>query len=135
MTAFDFATLSPVFCNINVTGILDMGVNYAEEDGVLKMWVLVKKAIHFFVYSQGQFNEYQTIALNDTPLLMEWIDDRLFLQYKDRLVEMRCTDRSILSENRTAVKNAAQLCLKVLSNDALLLASSPNILISSHSVS
>ena len=93
------------------------------------------KAIHFFVYSQGQFNEYQTIALNDTPLLMEWIDDRLFLQYKDRLVEMRCTDRSILSENRTAVKNAAQLCLKVLSNDALLFASSPNILISSHSVS
>ena len=94
MTAFDFATLSPVFCNIN-----------------------------------------QTIALNDTPLLMEWIDDRLFLQYKDRLVEMRCTDRSILSENRTAVKNAAQLCLKVLSNDALLFASSPNILISSHSAS
>ena len=109
MTAFDFATLSPVFCNINVTGILDMGVNYAEEDGVLKMWVLVKKAIHFFVYSQGQFNEYQTIALNDTPLLMEWIDDRLFLQYKDRLVALHGSFDPLGEQNRGEERRAALL--------------------------
>ena len=77
------ATLSPVSCNIAASGILDMGTNASEEDGIVKMWVLMKKAVHFFLYSQGQFSEYQALPLNDTPLLTEWIGERPFLQVKE----------------------------------------------------
>lgn len=122
-------TLSPVSCNIAASGILDMGTNASEEDGIVKMWVLMKKAVHFFLYSQGQFSEYQALPLNDTPLLMEWIGERLFLQFKDRLLELNSLEGTPVAEHKTPVKSASQLCLKLLSNDMLLFASAPNILV------
>lgn len=128
ISAFDMATLSPVSCNITASGILDIGTNASEEDGIVKMWVLMKKTVHFFLYSQGQFNEYQALPLNDTPLLMEWIGERLFLQFKDRLVEMNSVEGTPVAEYKTPVKNASQLCLKLLSNNSLLFASAPNVL-------
>ena len=68
ISAFDFNSLSPLFCEIDVQNVLDMGLNWMLWEGALQVWVLIKKRLLLYSYDHGQFRQFQTIPLNDTPL-------------------------------------------------------------------
>lgn len=126
ITAFDFATLSPVFCNIPHTNVLDMGVHLTSETSIPLFWVLIKKRVFLYQYVQGQFKQYQEIPLNDTPLVMSWYEEVLLLQFKDRVITISIHTGQQINEFKTQVKNVAQMSMKLLQTKSILVSSSPS---------
>lgn len=125
LSAFDFTSLSPIFCDISVTNILDMGINGTLRDNCLQFWILVKKRVILYTFSQGQFAKLQEIPLADTPLLVSWIGPLLLLQSKDSLLVMDLSTPQSSTTFKTALKNSSQATLRLLSNHRLFFSTSP----------
>jgi hypothetical protein len=130
VSAFDYVNLSPVFCNFDVSNILDIGFNYETENDIFQMWVLSKKRITLFNYFQGQFSQFQDLPLSDTPQQVCWASSTLLLQYKDHLTATNVFDLTPFLDLKTPVKSVSHLRLQYLSSRSVLFASSQNILCS-----
>ena len=127
ISAFDFNSLSPLFCEIEVTGVLDMGLNYMLHEGSLQVWVLVKKRLLLYTYDHGQFQQSQAIPLNDTPLRVCWVRSSVFLQYKDHLVEIDESSLQVISDVKIPTKFSTPLDMKVFNSGSIVFNSSPGV--------
>ena len=125
LSAFDFSSLSPIFCDIPVTNILDIGINGTLRDNCIQFWILVKKRVILYTFSQGQFNQIREIPLADTPLLVSWIDNLLLLQSKESLLVMDLSTSHSSTTFKTALKSSQQACLRLLSSNRIFFSTSP----------
>lgn len=127
ISAFDFNSLSPLFCEIDVQNVLDMGLNWMLWEGALQVWVLIKKRLLLYSYDHGQFRQFQTIPLNDTPLRISWVRSNVYLQYKDHLMVIDVSSLQVLSDVKLPVKFSAPLEMKVLNSGTVVFNSAPGV--------
>lgn len=127
LSAFDYHNLTPVFCDISTTNILDVGINFGSKEGTPELWVLQKKLLLLFEFSEGQFRNKQSLLLTETPLQTCWQGSVLFLQFKDRVTELDATTGQILREVKLAVKVSSPLPLRP-TESGVYYSSAPNIL-------
>ena len=86
-------------------------------------WILIKKRIILYQYMQGQFIQFSEIPLNDTPLVVNWFEDDVALQYKDRIDYINIHTTQQIASLKTQVKNGNQMAMKLLQNQSILVAS------------
>lgn len=103
-----------------------MGINLDTDSKIPHFWILLKKRILLYQYIQGQLIQFNDVPLNDTPLLVSWLEDTLFLQFKDHTQSMNIHTMQLVADLKTVVKNTNQMCMKLLQTQSLLVASSPN---------
>lgn len=102
-----------------------MGINGTLRDNCLQFWILVKKRVILYTFSQGQFAKLQEIPLADTPLLVSWIGHLLLLQSKDSLLVMDLSTPQSSATFKTALKSSSQATLRLLSNHRIFFSTSP----------
>lgn len=127
LSAFDYNNLTPVFCDIKATNILDVGINFGSKEAIPELWVLQKKLLLLFEFSDGQFRNKQSLPLVDTPLQTCWQDNVIYLQFKDHVTELDATTGQNLREVKLAVKVSSPLPLQP-TDAGVLYSSAPNIL-------
>lgn len=127
LSAFDYNNLTPVFCDISTTNILDVGINFGSKEGTPELWVLQKKLLLLFEFSEGQFRTKQSLPLPETPLQTCWQGNALFLQFKDRLTELDAVNGQILREVKLPGKVSSPLPLRP-TESGMFYSSAPNIL-------
>lgn len=102
-----------------------MGINGTLRDNCLQFWILVKKRVILYTFSQGQFAKLQEIPLADTPLLVSWIGPLLLLQSKDSLLVMDLSTPQASTTFKTSLKSSSQATLRLLSNNRIFFSTSP----------
>ena len=126
VTAFDYSNLTPVFCDISLSNIIDMGINLSVDPSVPHFWVLIKKKIICYQYLQGQFIQFAELPLGDTPLAVSWLKDTLFLQFKDHIQCINIHSSSVVSDLKIQIKNANLIQnMKLMETGGLLALTSP----------
>ena len=128
ISALDFETLGPLFCNIDFSNVLDMGLNANSLDNSIQVWVLMKKRIVLLQHDRGQFHTIQSITLPDTPLQMAWSGHFLYLQWKDKLVQYSDETGSQTGEMKFGVKVASPCEMRVLNSEGIAVNTSNDIL-------
>lgn len=128
ISAFDFTTLGPLFCNIDLQSILDMGINYHSPDDSIQVWILMKKRVVLFQHDHGQFQQIQSIQLNDTPLQMVWAGTFLYLQFKDKLVQYAQESGLPTAEMKFASKLSAPGEMRYMNSECILVNTGMDIL-------
>lgn len=103
-----------------------MGINGTLRDDCLQFWILVKKRVILYTFSQGQFSKLQEIPLADTPLLVSYIDRFLFLQSKESLLVMDLSSPSESTTFKTSLKSPQQACVRLLSSGRVFFSTSPS---------
>ena len=130
ISALDFETLGPVFCNIDLTSVLDMGLNANSPDNSIQVWVLMKKRIVLLQHEHGQFQTIQSITLPDTPIQLAWSGHFLYLQWKDKLVQYSDETGSQTGEMKFGTKVASPCEMRVMDSEWIAVNTTNDILYS-----
>ena len=121
--------MGPVFCNIDLTGILDFGLNANSPDNSIKLWVLMKKRIVLLQHEHGQFQTIQSITLPDTPLHVVWSGQFIYLQWKDKLVQYSCETGVQRGEMKFGTKVSSPCEMRVLNSEEIVVNTANDILL------